>query len=161
MSTQPQPDAPLDLNAIQADADLIDLIQAEADNDPLIFRANYDLHAVRLLPIAHRLLDRVRELEAEVERLSVERDQFADRVDALTAVCKSNQQAYRGAVEDCQRLAAENDELRRQLAERPNWPAHFGTPHASIGDAVGHAMAHNARLAATVRNAQDGPQRPA
>ncbi|MCG6493401.1 hypothetical protein [Kitasatospora sp. A2-31] len=74
-------------------------------------------------------------LVAEVERLTAELVEMTDLRD---------------------RAIAKQDELR---AER--WPAHFGTPHASIGDAVGHAMAHNARLAAAVRNAQDGPQRPA
>lgn len=40
-------------------------------------------------------------------------------------------------------LEAENERLRQT-----SWPPHFGTPHNSIGDAIGSAMEHNARLAA-------------
>ncbi|MEU6237385.1 hypothetical protein [Kitasatospora sp. NPDC047058] len=94
--------------------------------------------------------EQVRDRAMEDARtLHVERDALVARVRELEAAL--------AAMTDLRdRALAKQDELR---AER--WPAHFGTPHASIGDAVGHAMAHNARLAAAVRNAQDGPQRPA
>lgn len=40
-------------------------------------------------------------------------------------------------------LEAENEQLRTTSR-----PPHFGTPHASFGDAVAYAMERNARLAA-------------
>jgi hypothetical protein len=51
------------------------------------------------------------QLLAEVDRLRAERDQFADRVDTLTAVCKSNALAHRVAVEECERLRVERERV--------------------------------------------------
>lgn len=47
-------------------------------------------------------------------------------------------------------------ELDQTRKQSESWPAHFGTPHASMGDAIGNAMAHNARLAARAQAAEFG-----
>lgn len=60
----------------------------------------------------------IAELQPELDRLRAERDGFADRVDTLTAVAKSNKLAHRIAVEECDRLTAELERLRTELTRR-------------------------------------------
>ncbi|SFF12146.1 hypothetical protein SAMN05216251_108252 [Actinacidiphila alni] len=60
-------------------------------------------------PVLRRLLD----AEAEVEGLRSERDQFADRVDTLTSVAKSNKRAYGEAVGTVAALEQKRVELEK------------------------------------------------
>jgi hypothetical protein len=56
-------------------------------------------------------------VQPELDQYRAKRDQFADRVDTLTAVCKSNALAHRVAVEECERLRTE---LTRRRTEDLN-----------------------------------------
>jgi len=50
-------------------------------------------------------------VQPELDQYRAKRDQFADRVDTLTAVCKSNALAHRVAVEECERLRVERERV--------------------------------------------------
>lgn len=63
-------------------------------------------------PVLRRLLD----VEAEVEQLRAERDQFADRVDTLTAVAKGNKRHVAELMGDLSAAQARTAELERSAA---------------------------------------------
>ena|GEM_PF-1767710 len=116
----------------EGDIDPVATVDCEVDGD----------HLANTVFIASARTD-VPALLAEVERLRSERDQFADRVDTLTAVAKSNKRAHAGAVATVAALEQKRVELEQQLT-------------AAQGEAAGHrehaaALLRTAQLATEYR----------
>ncbi|MFD5564491.1 hypothetical protein [Kitasatospora griseola] len=102
-------------------------------------------------------------VEPELAALRAERDAFADRVDTLTAVCKSNKQAYKGAVEECEQLAlelaglaAENARLRAELDEMGRLSHHYRTTAESAEHRLAAARPTRCSPACTEQHTYDG-----
>lgn len=85
-------------------------------------------------------------LLAEVERLRADRDQFADRVDTLTAVAKGNKRHVRDLFGDLQTAQARIAELEAlPPLFRATWRGGKAAPTTSYEDAWGAALAARAR----------------
>ena len=99
--TQPQP-----VDLTNAFAEMHDAVQKTVqlfiDNCPEGFEASN---------VAEAIVDVCSDELTDLYRARAERDQFADRVDTLTAVCKSNALAHRVAVEECERLRVERERV--------------------------------------------------
>ncbi|MFF0389652.1 hypothetical protein ACFYS8_13315 [Kitasatospora sp. NPDC004615] len=70
-------------------------------------------------------------VQAELDAARAERDQYCDRVDTLTAVCRSNKQAHRITVGEVDRLTAE-------LAACDADTARLREAHAALALQAGH-----------------------
>jgi hypothetical protein len=79
-------------------------------------------------------------LLAEVERLRAERDQFADRVDTLTAVAKGNKRHVQAMFGDLQTAQARIAELEQQAAK----VAEFVAARAEVITAIRNCHPDNA-----------------
>ncbi|MFI7096787.1 hypothetical protein [Streptomyces lydicus] len=64
-----------------------------------------------------RAREDVRDLLAELDRVRAERDAFADRVDTLTAVAKSNKRHVQDMYAEVQKANRERDEVHRVYAD--------------------------------------------
>lgn len=100
MDQQPQPLTDRIAEALRT----LDLIQEERDHQPRFFKANYELHAPRLLDIAQSLRGELAARDAQIARLTAE----------LAAADDATNEAMLHNDATCEAVA-ERDQLRREV----------------------------------------------
>lgn len=133
--------AELEVRGIAGAADVLPVpVGPEPQADPVAVGRRLDLLALMdqraasvVSPVLAAVLD-------EAERLRVERDEFCDRVDTLTAVAQGNKRHVVSLTTECQRLTARVAELeaeRHSTNEAPDAMTRTYMPVASLREPEG------------------------